>query len=142
MASSTTLRTIEIDRAPCFDATNVCGILGMHVRSNGKPNTAIACRHLNEDEKGVSLIHTPAGRQASVVVSESGLYRLIMRSDKAQAKPFQDWVTRKVLPAIRETGGFMLKEAARETALADTKEAMPLPASLGSADTWLRPMGN
>jgi prophage antirepressor-like protein len=41
------------------------------------------------------------------VVSESGLYKLIMRSDKPQAKAFQDWVTKEVLPSIRKTGSFV-----------------------------------
>ncbi len=40
-----------------------------------------------------------------MITSESGLYKLIMRSDKAQARPFQDWVIRKVFPAIRKDGG-------------------------------------
>lgn len=39
------------------------------------------------------------------IVNESGLYKLVMRSDKPQAKEFQDWVTGTVLPAIRKDGG-------------------------------------
>lgn len=46
-----------------------------------------------------------------------------MRSDKPEAKAFQNWVTRDVLPSIRRTGGYLLNEAARETAHADTREA-------------------
>jgi prophage antirepressor-like protein len=41
---------------------------------------------------------------SAVLISESGLYKLILRSDKPQAKPFQDWVTQVVLPAIRKDG--------------------------------------
>lgn len=44
------------------------------------------------------------------LISESGLYKLILRSDKPQAKPFQDWVTRVVLPAIRKDGGYIMGE--------------------------------
>ena len=66
-------------------------------------------------------------------VNESGMYKLIMRSEKKTAKPFQDWVTKEVLPSIRKTGGYLLNEAARTTAHADTKEAMPdTPAFLSS----------
>lgn len=65
-------------------------------------------------------VHTTA-------ITESGLYKLIMRSDKDTAKPFQDWVTRDVLPAIRKTGGYLLNEHARETAHADQRTEMPLP---------------
>ena len=70
------------------------------------------------------LGHAPS----ATVASESGLYRLIMRADSAKSKPFRDWVVREVLPSIRRTGGYLLNENARETAHADTKEAMPLPA--------------
>lgn len=44
------------------------------------------------------------------VVSESGLYKLIMRSDKPEARRFQDWVTRDVLPAIRKDGAYIMGE--------------------------------
>ena len=46
-----------------------------------------------------------------VIVSESGLYRLMMRSDKPQARPFQKWVTSEVIPAIRRDGGYMVAKA-------------------------------
>lgn len=45
-----------------------------------------------------------------MLISESGLYKLIMRSDKPEAKAFQDWVTRDVLPAIRKDGGYVKGE--------------------------------
>jgi len=45
-----------------------------------------------------------------VLVSESGLYKLIMRSDKPAAKRFQDWVTREVLPALRKDGLYVMGE--------------------------------
>lgn len=50
-----------------------------------------------------------------------------MRSDKPEAVAFQNWVTRVVLPAIEETGGYLLNEEARDTAKADDRQAMPLP---------------
>lgn len=46
-------------------------------------------------------------KRRAVVISESGLYKLVMRSDKPQAKAFQDWVTREVLPSIRKTGAYV-----------------------------------
>jgi prophage antirepressor-like protein len=52
---------------------------------------------------GVGMTHAQ-------LVSKSGLYKLIMRSDKPQARAFQDWVTRVVLPAIRKTGGYVVGE--------------------------------
>lgn len=98
------LRTIEIKGAPWFVAADVCRCLGLAMW-NGKAKTANACRKLGADEKGAHLVDTPGGPQRLTVVAESGLYKLIMRSDKATARPFQDWVTKDVLPAIRRTGG-------------------------------------
>ena len=64
------------------------------------------------------------------VLNESGLYKIIMRANTSnpQAREFQQWVAREVLPSIRKTGGYLLNERARETAHADTREAMPMPA--------------
>jgi|GEM_PF-6970342 Prophage antirepressor len=47
---------------------------------------------------------------ASYIISESGLYKLVMRSDKPEAREFQDWVTREVLPAIRKDGMYVAGE--------------------------------
>lgn len=51
-----------------------------------------------------------------------------MRADGDKAKPFQNWLAREVLPAIRRTGGYLLNEDARSTAHADERTEMPLPA--------------
>ncbi len=47
------------------------------------------------------------------LLSESGLYKIIMRSDKPIARPFQDWVAREDLPAIRKDGAYIMGEEAR-----------------------------
>lgn len=96
-------------------AKDVCLILGMNMQSRGEPNVTVALRKVDATEKGLYRIQTPSGKQALAVVSESGLYKLIMRSDKATARPFQDWVTKEttrvsVLPTLRtgessQTGG-------------------------------------
>jgi prophage antirepressor-like protein len=44
------------------------------------------------------------------LISESGLYKLVLRSDKPEAKAFQDWVTRTVLPAVRKDGAYVAGE--------------------------------
>lgn len=51
-----------------------------------------------------------SGMNLAKFVSESGLYKLIMRSNKPQAKPFQNWVTQVVLPSIRKDGGYVMGE--------------------------------
>lgn len=87
------LRTIELDGEPWFVAADVCRILGLAVWK-GKAKTGSACKNLGPDEKGVARIDTLGGPQRLTIVSESGLYKLIMRSDKDTARPFQDWVKR------------------------------------------------
>ena len=58
------------------------------------------------DEKGVHKMYTPTngGTQELTFISEPNLYRVIFRSNKEQAKQFQDWVFNEVLPTIRKTG--------------------------------------
>lgn len=65
-----------------------------------------ALERLDDDEKGVSSIHTPGGIQEMTTVNEPGLYALVLGSRKAEAKRFKRWVTHEVLPAIRKTGSY------------------------------------
>lgn len=62
------------------------------------------------DEKGRTQITTPGGVQETWVINESGLYNVILRSDKPEAKPFRKWVTSEVLPTIRKHGAYMTPE--------------------------------
>lgn len=79
---------------------DVCAILGIG-------NNRMASDRLDTDEKGVSQIDTLGGKQEMTVINESGLYNVILRSDKPEAKPFRKWVTSEVLPSIRKTGGYI-----------------------------------
>lgn len=128
------VRAVETDGTPWFVASDICRILGLAISPKGQPNVTMALVGLDADETGFSEIETtstsPKGRRtmAMRVVSEPGLYKLIARSNKPEAKEFDRWVRHVVLPSIRKTGGYLLNEAARDTAHADTREAMPLPA--------------
>lgn len=93
-------RTItKNDGEKWFVLKDVCEILGLD-----SPHK-VADR-LDEDEKGRNLIPTLGGNQEMTVISESGLYNVILRSDKPEAKPFRKWVTAEVLPSIRKTGSY------------------------------------
>lgn len=83
-----------------FVAKDVCAALGL---SNPRSSLAL----LDEDEKGVHSVDTPGGAQKLAVVSEAGLYSLILRSRKPEAKAFKRWVTHEVLPSIRKNGGYI-----------------------------------
>lgn len=137
------LRTTTVDGKPWFVARDVLEALDL---------TKNATRHtekLKEEHKRLINAGTFATEASSVAkrggrgglhattrllcVSEPGLYALIQRSDKPEARAFQDWVNEEVLPSIRKTGGYLLNEAARETAFADNREAMPLPMDIAEA---------
>ena len=98
------VRVIDIDGEPWFVAADVCRILGYNEKSNGSVNTHHALAPLDANEINTHRIPGTRGRP-SKVVSESALYRLIMRSDKPEAKVFQDWSCRHVLPALPTHGG-------------------------------------
>ena len=97
------LRTLT-DKAgePWFVAKDVCDILELS-------NVTEALRSLDDDEKSNFRISEVAqnGGRAPLIISEPGLYKLIMRSRKPEAKEFQRWVTHEVLPQIRKTGGYI-----------------------------------
>jgi anti-repressor protein len=71
-----------------------------------------ASERLREDEKGVVEVQTSAGKQRIRVVNESGLYRLIFRSNTKDAERFKVWVTHEVLPTIRKTGSYLAPNVA------------------------------
>ncbi|KJS28982.1 MAG: hypothetical protein VR64_22310 [Desulfatitalea sp. BRH_c12] len=88
---------------PWFVAKDVCAVLGF-----GNPYSSLAL--LEDDEK--QTIHSVEGLTSSrnsnvVIINEPGLYSLILRSRKPEAKVFKKWVTHDVLPAIRKTGGYI-----------------------------------
>ncbi len=104
------IRVVTIGGEPWFVAKDALKVLTVGLRSNGKPNTTRSLGYLDDGEKGVHQIHTLGGPQRVSIVSESGLYKLVLRSDKPEAKPFQDWVTKEVLPAIRKDGAYIKGE--------------------------------
>ena len=95
------VRTVLQDGEPWWVLTDVCRVLGL-------TTPARVAERLDEDEKGVSLTHTPGGPQNMTIINESGLYHIILRSDKPEAKPFRRWVTHEVLPAIRRDGAYSI----------------------------------
>ncbi len=89
--NTSTIRVVQIDGEPWFVANDVCRVLGIE-------NVGSAYVRLDRDEvsnvRRADVGMTPG--RAAVIISESGLYKLVLRSDKPEAKAFQDWVTRTV----------------------------------------------
>lgn len=98
------VRMVQKGGEPWFVLADLCKVLELSTPSK-------VSERLDRDEKGVSLIHTLGGAQKVTVVNESGMYAVILRSDKPQAKPFRKWVTSEVLPSIRKTGKFEAHKA-------------------------------
>jgi prophage antirepressor-like protein len=96
-------RPIEVHTVngePWWVGRDVCEVLGI-----SQPHRSIA--QLDDDEKGRHTVTTLGGRQEVVIVNEAGLYSLILRSRKPEAKTFKRWITHEVLPAIRKTGAYL-----------------------------------
>lgn len=95
------VRVVEKDGEPWWVAKDVCDILEL-----GNPRTSLAL--LEEDEKNtVHIMDGNRGNPETTIISEPGLFRLILRSRKPQAKAFQRWAVHEVFPAIRKTGAYI-----------------------------------
>lgn len=98
---SFTVRTVTKDNEPWFVAKDVCNVLGVQ-------NATQAVAQLDEDERSMFYI----GRQGNTnIINESGLYALVIRSNKPNARKFRKWITAEVLPAIRRTGRYAAPSA-------------------------------
>ncbi|SEB15958.1 Phage antirepressor protein KilAC domain-containing protein [Thalassobacillus cyri] len=93
------VRTVIIDDVVWFIAADVCTVLDIK-------NSHDAVVRLDADEKATSVIPTQFGDKEMNLVNESGLYSLIFRSRKKEAKQFKRWVTHEVLPSIRKNGSY------------------------------------
>lgn len=104
---------------PWFVAKDVCDVLTLG-------NSRDATSRLDDDEKADVGITDGRQERLMVIVNESGLYSLIIRSNKTEAKKFKRWITHDVLPSIRKTGGYgipqTLPEALRAYALSLEKK--------------------
>lgn len=119
------VRVVECEGEPWFVAKDVCECLEL-------TDVSKTISLLDDDEKGTNSIRTPGGEQQMLVVSEPGLYSLILRSRKPEAKAFKRWVTHDILPAIRKTGGYLA------TKPDDTPETILARAVLIAQDTLKR----
>ena len=116
--NSVEVRTIQKDGEPWFVLKDVCNVL--HI---GNSRDVVA--RLDQDEKGVGQIDTLGGKQEMTIINESGLYNVILRSDKPEAKPFRKWVTSEVLPTIRRHGMYATPDTV-EKMLADPDTTIKL----------------
>lgn len=92
--------TLMRDDEPWFVAADVCAVLGI-------ANVPDAMTRLDEDEKdSIVLNDGNRGNPTRKIVNEPGLYSLVLRSDKPEAREFKRWITHDVLPTLRRTGSY------------------------------------
>ena len=119
------IRTTTIDDEPWFVAKDICSVLGLD------QVTRVVGR-LDDDEVTIIKVTHPQspGKYIDVnAVNEPGMYSLILRSNKPEAKAFKRWITHEVLPAIRKTGTYATDSRIMEAAqlLANCKQKAALP---------------
>ena len=125
------VRIVERDGGPWFVAKDVCEVLGI-----SKYRDAVT--RLDSDEGCPVLVDTPYGKQEMIAVNEPGLYSLILRSRKPEAKAFKRWVTHDVLPSIRKTGAYVAPNAGLEQIAAMAKKIGEMAKHLISENSELR----
>lgn len=99
-----TIRTVEVNGEPWFVTLDVCAVLGYDRVAN-------ALRMVDDDDLGTHIV----SGVATQVINEAGLYDLILRSRRPDARQFKRWVTHDVLPAIRRTGSYSTTPAIPQT---------------------------
>jgi prophage antirepressor-like protein len=102
------VRIVDVDGSPWFVAKDICDVLGYS-------NSRDAIEVLDADEKNSVVFNDGIpGNPNKSIINESGLYTLVIRSNKPNAKEFRRWVTHEVLPTIRKTGGYVQENRAIE----------------------------
>ncbi|MCA1178861.1 MULTISPECIES: Bro-N domain-containing protein [unclassified Pantoea] len=117
------IRVIDKSGEPWFVAQDVCDALQLS-------NSRMSLKALDDDEKGVSSTYTIQGNQEVAVISESGMYTLVLRCRDAVNKgsvphAFRKWVTAEVLPAVRKNGVYE-KPAAKKDHQSTATQLTPL----------------
>jgi prophage antirepressor-like protein len=105
------------DGEPWWIASDVCAVLELS-------NPTEAIRGLDDDEK--STLRISEGGPERNIINEPGLYSLIIRSNKPEAKKFKRWITHKVLPSIRKTGQYDVGNATELDLIIKSAQAMKM----------------
>lgn len=96
------VRTFEIDGEGWFVLADICSVLGIS-------NVGNVSARLDEADIRQADVSSGGQRRSVSIVSESGMYEVVIRSDKPEARQFRWWVTHEVLPSIRRTGSYVVE---------------------------------
>ena len=105
------IRIVEREGDPWFVGKDVAQALGY---GEGKSLANAVANHVDEEDKGVTELMTPGGKQKMTIINESGIYSLVLSSKLPGAKKFKRWVTSEVLPSIRRRGVYATDRAIEE----------------------------
>lgn len=97
------VRVVMVAGDPWFVANDIAKALGYKLASD-------MCKMLDDDEKGMHIVHTLGGHQEALIISESGMYACVLKSRREEARRFRKWVTSEVLPELRRTGKYQMHE--------------------------------
>jgi len=112
--NSKPVRMIMIKGEPWWVASDICRVLKIGNTSlavNGRPGRP--SEGLDDDEKGIATVNTLKGDQEMLVVNLFGVFQLILKSRKPDAKHFKRWLTHEVIPEIQRTGSYSIKPKSR-----------------------------
>ena len=126
------VRSLLINDEPYFVGKDVAEILGYK-----NPRDAVN-KHVDDEDKGVAKCDTLGGVQELTIINESGLYSLVLSSKLPSAKKFKRWVTSEVLPALRKTGQYQVKELSGQELMA--KALIEAQSVLASKDKQIEQM--
>ena len=130
--NGTLLSIIQDDKGnPWWVAKEVCDVLGL-------TNVTVALESLDTDDKTELKESLSSGGRRPLIINEPGLYSLIFKSRKPEAKTFKRWVTHEVLPSIRKTGGYRLDDSEEKEAGAKRQRGRPRTADPGYGDILKR----
>lgn len=129
------VRTLFQNNEILFVAADVCDALGIN-------NSRQAVSRLDDDEKNTVILNDGIGNPNKNVVTEAGLYNLVLASRKPEAKNFKRWITHDVIPQIRKTGAYSTPVASKKKGVPEEvqqkrAEAMLLNARTRQSKAWM-----
>jgi len=102
------IRTVLVNKKPHFVAKDICDLLEIQ-------NTSQAVSNLDDDEKLMYVSDISGQNRETLLINDSGLYALIIRSNKPEARKFRKWITSEVIPSLMKEGKYEIPDSKPET---------------------------
>ena len=129
------IRTAGTAENPLFCLADLCRVLELRV-------DGVTPRLKKDGYNRIGVIDSLGREQQALFVNEQNLYKVIMRSDKPQAEPFQDWVCGEVLPSIRKTGGYITTTSEMSDTEILAKAVLVAQTTIANRETRIKQLEN